>query len=646
MITRLAPAPLIAGIVLLSALPGAVGQDRAGSVAQFKARTDLLVVDALVVGKNDRPVRGLTAADFTVLEDGVPQVIEAFAEVDAPGAMAEATTAWLRATPRDVQTNQLADDRVFILFLDDSGRVMPFGVQMAKKIGHAIVDQLGPRDLAAVVFLAQEKASQEFTPDRARLRAAVDKYDPNCCLTGIRPSEALRELARALSTVPDRRKVIFYVGAGMAFDLKVLAAAQAITASTQSITGPTAAAPAMQTLAEEGQQRALNDLLDLFGIAQRANVNIYAIDPSGLTAPTIGANGMPSGADEQGRLARDWMQVVARNTGGRAILNTNAPAADVPRLFQENASYYLFGYRPVRRPAGQYRRLTVRVNRPGVEVRSRSGYREASAEAAPTQSPLAATMTALVPNGGLPLTLTATPFAGETGTPSVALTLGLEMAPRASTGAENVELQYMMFDDGGKAQVSDRRTVQLVPSSSPGEVYRCEVLTTVDLRPGNYDLRVSAHAIDRNLSGSLFADVTVPDFTREPISLSGVVIDQTPPPLAVRPDALKAPWSVVPTTERAFSEEASIAATLRIYQGGKGPTSPVTLHVVVLNMQHATVFDQTDRLDPARFAAGQGVPYRLPLPLRGLAHGEYMLRIDASLDPKHTARREVRFSVR
>jgi len=44
-------------------------------------------------------------------------------------------------------------------------------------------------------------------------------------------------------------------------------------------------------------------------------------------------------------------------------------------VFAENASYYLLGYQPTDSTRdGKYRKLEVRVNRPGLEVRTRSGY--------------------------------------------------------------------------------------------------------------------------------------------------------------------------------------------------------------------------------------------------------------------------------
>jgi hypothetical protein len=41
--------------------------------ATFRAGVDLIQIDVSVLGRDRRPVRGLTAADFSLLEDGQPR---------------------------------------------------------------------------------------------------------------------------------------------------------------------------------------------------------------------------------------------------------------------------------------------------------------------------------------------------------------------------------------------------------------------------------------------------------------------------------------------------------------------------------------------------------------------------------------------
>ena len=51
----------------------------------FRGRYDLVQVDVSVLDKKRHPVRGLTAEDFSIFDDGQPRQIQAFTEVYLPG---------------------------------------------------------------------------------------------------------------------------------------------------------------------------------------------------------------------------------------------------------------------------------------------------------------------------------------------------------------------------------------------------------------------------------------------------------------------------------------------------------------------------------------------------------------------------------
>src|SRR5690349_11895626 len=106
--------------VVLAAVVGATlaaFQDR----QTFRATTDLVQVDVSVLDGDRRPVRGLSAADFTVFEDGKPRPIAAFIPVDlAPRAPAAAGAAsWLRDVAPDAVDNSVRPEgRLVIIMLD------------------------------------------------------------------------------------------------------------------------------------------------------------------------------------------------------------------------------------------------------------------------------------------------------------------------------------------------------------------------------------------------------------------------------------------------------------------------------------------------------------------------------------------------
>ncbi len=69
------------------------------------------------------------------------------------------------------------------------------------------------------------------------------------------------------------------------------------------------------------------------------------------------------------------MRTLSSETGGIAVLNQNDFGEGLRQIVDNNSHYYLLGYYPTHNLSdGKYRRIEVRVKRPGVEVRTRKGY--------------------------------------------------------------------------------------------------------------------------------------------------------------------------------------------------------------------------------------------------------------------------------
>ena len=136
-----------------------------------------------VLDNKRQPVSGLTAADFTVLDNGVETPIRAFTSIELARPRANEAV-WAGDVAPDVVTNQVGDEegRLVIILLD---RTIPLEepTVTARKIATAAVESLGPHDLAAVVSTnnsaVQTRAVQNLTADRARLLAAINAADPS-----------------------------------------------------------------------------------------------------------------------------------------------------------------------------------------------------------------------------------------------------------------------------------------------------------------------------------------------------------------------------------------------------------------------------------------------------------------------------------
>src|SRR5580704_12361207 len=142
----------------------------------FHSSVDIVRLDVSVLDKERLPIRGLTAADFTVLEDGKVEPIVAFDAVDLAD-WTQAGGSWMRGVAPDVVTNHLAEQRVIVIILKDVRVPLdPGAMQDTKRIAREVIDHLGPQDVAAVVYAFNQNKGQEFTSDRTRLLAAIDRF--------------------------------------------------------------------------------------------------------------------------------------------------------------------------------------------------------------------------------------------------------------------------------------------------------------------------------------------------------------------------------------------------------------------------------------------------------------------------------------
>ncbi|HEX5070361.1 MAG TPA: VWA domain-containing protein, partial [Vicinamibacterales bacterium] len=389
---------VLVSICVLAALPAAVGltAQRRGAPPggqqqppPFRATTDLVLMDVSVLDKNRKVVRGLTKDDFTILEDGVQQEIATFNAVDLPDADVPSAK-WMTRAPLDVQTNAMPDGRLILIYLDERQFANdPFATKGTKDAAHAIVDQLSPKDVASVGFMLDHRGAQEFTTDHARLHAAIDTYSASQPV-GVPLLGVLRDLSNLFVSLPERRKMIIYIGMGQPYDVEVLAGMDKMTSH----------ANASVTYYQQTQQQQHNNLMSLVQAANRANVAIYTIDPSGLD------NSSPSAPN------KEFLRLVANTTGARAVIGNNSPASQVPLILGENASYYMMAFKPSNpSEVGKFRRIEVKVNRPGVDVRARRGYVEGRTAGASLAAGVNPALGRLIPATQLALGLWAQPAA-------------------------------------------------------------------------------------------------------------------------------------------------------------------------------------------------------------------------------------------
>jgi VWFA-related protein len=635
---------------------------------QFRSGVDLVQLDVVVLDGKRQPVSGLTAADFTVLDNGVDAPIRAFTPVElAKARTSDAAVA--SDLPAEVVTNQVGEEegRLVIILMDRS--IPPNDpVVHARKIAKAAVDALGPHDLAAVISTdnnaVQGLAVQNLTADRTRLLRAItamdpstgmsteaaaimnkwgyalDQYNDGRCLCGLCVPETITRVAEAVQRTPRRRKVLFFIGSNMVWQ-------QAATV------GAASASPGCELRLKDARNA-------MFAAIDRANLTVHAIDPQGLVNNAAAAHaGSPPkpAASAAGALRvnsgsalsdRANLTVLPDRTGGRTVVGRNNPEETVPDIFRETESYYVIGIeRAISARRDGTRSVEVKVKRRGLRVLAQRQYvglsdqPGASAPLTMGRAPASVgdALNQLMPSGTVPLALAMTAFANPDNVmrPIVRLNIDAGAFAPADGAAIPLDVHVVALDLTGKPVASAKQTSTIAAKraadSAPIDV---NVQSQLELPPGEYGVRVAVSDPATGKIASVFSDVTVPEFHAELLSLSGVSVETTN----------VVSKAVSPSTRRTFRRNEQVRVALQIYQGtGRADMlMPVTMRVRILNDKGAAVRDESLPFAESSFTSRRAT-CTITLPLANLTPGGYVLDLTASADRRDPVSRRFRFVV-
>jgi hypothetical protein len=211
---------------------------------------------------------------------------------------------------------------------------------------------------------------------------------------------------------------------------------------------------------------------------------------------------------------------------------------------------------------------------------------------------------------------------------------------------EDVCLEVFVTDGEGRKQIL-RRQQSARMTRTDGQASEYEVATRVDLPPGRYHLRVAATRSSDAATGSVFTTFTVPDFAREPLTMSGVAIGRAPTRAVGGREALADLLPFAPTVERAFATSDTVGALVRLFQTPRNPAAPVTVATRITDASGSVVFERSNILPASAFESGQGADHQFEFPLSTLTPGQYLLSFTAPAAARAPeVRRDVRFTVR
>jgi hypothetical protein len=359
-----------------------------------------------------------------------------------------------------------------------------------------------------------------------------------------------------------------------------------------------------------------------------------AMDPT----TSLNATGLQQ---EMGR-SQEHLRKVSNDTGGFAVTNTDEFTRAFDRVVVENSAYYLLGYYPTATESGTYRRIDVKVKRPGVTVRARAGYlaTRPATEETPTGVPAALrdALTGPVPQSALQMATHAAAFKGKGDKASVLVTTEYAAAafetPAPQASGDRLQASVIAVDPEGRVAASDHTSIGLDVKPQTRQAMKVLGFRThsrLELPPGRYQLRV-AGVLANGLVGSVHQDIEVHDFTASKPMLSDLVLTSIVAglvPTAQMDERLRQVLPAPPSTMRDYRQDEAIALFVEAYQPGGGPSADITFSTTIRGTSGDIVFTRSDTRTVDQLKQSNG-GYSLQVPLRQLAPGDYSLRLEAT----------------
>ena len=688
----------------------------------FRVEVNYVEEDVRVVDRDGNFVRGLKREDFQLTEDGKPQKINTFGMVDIPVApIRRPAFMGPDALPieADVVSNeQVLDGRLYLILLDDY-HTAPLRTQLVKNLARRFVlEKLGPNDQAAVIPTSGIlRGSQEFTQNRRLLleaignftgqkttSAAISKTDarsrevadsqanndagqpdpvspenrytedpdaPERTYKARAALNSLRSIAEWMSAIQGRRKAIIYISEGVDYNLYDM-----FVGSRPDVFN------------FENFNMIQQETWDTIQAASRSNVQIYPVDPRGLTnlaqenieisgLPLLGLRLGPETLNQELQTSQMNLRQLAEETGGVAAVGTNDMNKAFDRIVQENSSYYVLGYYSTNEKRdGRLRRIAVKVNGyPDPQITFRKRYVAARGRApkntaagkpldaaAGLTSELMQAMAAPLPMTGLQLRLQAVAQKGtgkNTNLRVIVQTSGKDLTFKQNNGVFSTKLSFSLgvFAKDGKSVFAERPDADLnLRPETHARVIKSGVrlMRQISVAPGRYQLRVAAQDSSKAKQGTAILDIDVPDFSKPDIALSGVALAANADPSVATgsaPEVLNFGGGLpgAPSTLRQFPANSEIAAFVEVYDNKPAPSHRLDVAATVKADDGRVVFahNQEYSSDDLHGQPG-GFGFSARIPMTGWTPGVYVLTIGATsrLSNQEPVSKVIQFEVR
>ncbi|HEX9160799.1 MAG TPA: VWA domain-containing protein [Thermoanaerobaculia bacterium] len=532
----------------------------------------LVEVPVNVVDRAGDAVKGLTLANFELLDNGQHRAITHFDAIDlsanakkqsglaaaagsrnflllfdlnnsAPGTLARAR----EAARNFVNSAGVTGDHIGVAgFSAETGFHLLTSFTSDMKLVSAAVEAVGapkmfqPADpllLSSIELREQANlAEQRGTPNAQRLAEDLRDFGRNIERAAndiqrqyvMRTLDAYTEVARLLNRVPGRKQVIIL---SEGFDAKMIHGREQLSSAD---------ARDEQTLIESGSSwrvdtdnrfgnsQAAGDLQNMIEVCRRSDVVLHAIDIRGVRGSTELQDHRPAA------ISNESLFLLTHDTGGMVFKNTNNIDEDFRRLLRSQEVVYVLGFEAPSNSPGKFHELKVKlVNVPSAHALHRAGYFENTVGGSEIERTLSAAeiITHQIPSSDLGVRMLATPFPRRDGRAQVPVIVEVNgpMVMRAAR-ANHIQSEVFIYAFDEKNIVRDfvHQSMALDVNKLRDRLQRgVRVYETLMLPPGRYSVRALVRAGSQPLYGYNDATIDVPAFDQAFV-LGGSAIDEQP----------------------------------------------------------------------------------------------------------------------
>ncbi len=619
--------------------------------------------------KTGELVLGLKRSDFSIQENGKPQQIETFdfESVDKATPLNEATITGL-ATGGSVsggkaavvaKPEDLRNHRLIVMFFDltsmqpeDLDRSVTAAQDFLRK-------KMQPADLVALISLDTTlKVDQDFTADKDALIQKVAVYNGTEGqgfaagatantnqvedTTGYTPDEseyndmntdrelfALRAIAKSLEKISEKKSLLYFSGG----------------------------------ISRDGIENQAS-LRSAINAAVRANLAIYSVDTRGLQAVlplgdastgSLRGNGAANGGALMNNMnanfaTQEVMATLSTDTGGKAFFDSNDFAPAFARVQADTSAYYAIGFRSTN-PArdGRYRKLTIKINRPGVKLEYRPGYyapadfKHSGKE--DRERDLEEQLASDLPATDMAVYLDAMYFRENENRFFVPVSLVVpgSQIPFVKGGDKDkatLDILGTVIDEVKRPIGRARETVKLnLDPSLQARQKNIQYTTSFELPPGKYKLKFVVRENQTGRMGSFEAEIVLPEMKKSPLKISSIVLASMRQPSKKQDPLVRNGQEYVPNISHVFRQDQHLYLLYEIYSPArekapadapKGTKPGISLlSSLELIQGSAKVYETPVVQAKAINVEGRdAVAIELDVPLTGLKPGPYLCQLN------------------